>query len=68
VERHDEIDHALEVAVGHTREAQDALVQEPPGTPRSVDIATDVVQRAEDVDVLATEARETVEGQGPPGA
>lgn len=64
----DELNEALEVAVEHTREAQDAFVDEPPGTPRAAELADDVEQRAEDVDVLASEVRVTTEEEAGPNA
>lgn len=61
MEKREELDHALEVAVEHTKEAQVAVVEEPIGTPRFADLVHDVEQRAEDVDALASDARVATE-------
>jgi hypothetical protein len=62
-ERREELDRALLTAVEHTQDAQQALVEEPPGTPRSVELADGVEHGAEDVTVLATEAREVTDAE-----
>jgi hypothetical protein len=61
MERPDEIDRALQTAVEHVEEAQVGLIDEPLGSSRSVEFASKVVHRVEDVDVLATEARAATE-------
>jgi hypothetical protein len=64
-----ELDQALLTAVEHTHEKQRELVEEPPESPRAKVLATDVVQRAEDVDVLAKDARLATEAESDvPGA
>ena len=67
-QKREELDHALEVAVEHTKEAQGALIEEPAGSSRSVELATDVEQRAEDIDALASEVLVSTEAEaGPKG-
>ena len=52
------IEEALETAVDRTREAEQRFIEEPRGTPKAVERAYDVEQRAEEVEELATDARE----------
>ena len=61
MEKPEEIDRALLTAVEHAEEAQVGLIEEPVGSPRSVDLASNVVHRVEDVDTLAGEARVVTE-------
>jgi hypothetical protein len=65
VERREELDDALATAVEHTEQAERALLDEPAGSPRAEALAEDVVHRAEDVDVLAAEARDMAESEDP---
>jgi hypothetical protein len=61
MEKPEEIDQALLTAVEHAEEAQVGLIEEPVGSTRSVELASNVVHRVEDVDVLAGEARVVTE-------
>jgi hypothetical protein len=63
MESREDLDRALLTAVEHTEEKQRELVDEPPGSPRVDTLATEMVHRAEDVDVLAADAREATEDE-----
>jgi hypothetical protein len=61
MESREQLDRALVTAVEHTEQKQRELVDEPPGSPRAGTLATEVVHGAEDLDVLAADAREATE-------
>ena len=63
VEPREDLDRALLTAVEHTEEAQHQLVEEPPGSPVAETLAMELVQRAEDVDILAADARAATEAE-----
>ena len=62
-----ELDQALLTAVEHTQEKQRELVRESPESARAEVLATDLVRRAEDIDVLATDARLATEAESDVG-
>ena len=61
VKNRNELDHALLTAVEHTEEKQRELVEEGPESPRAEALASDLVHRVEDVDILAADARVATE-------
>jgi hypothetical protein len=50
------LDHAIETAAEHTREAEERLIQEPVESPEVVTEARTVERRAEDLHELAEDA------------